>query len=57
MKGNLSLVNSEWTGRRFRDLYGVDPVTLYPPVPGSVPARAVGGTRERLRLYRADSPG
>ena len=37
MKGNLSLVNSEWTGRRFRDLYGVEPVTLYPPVPGAFP--------------------
>ncbi len=37
MKGNLSLVNSEWTGRRFRDLYGIEPVTLYPPVPGAFP--------------------
>jgi glycosyltransferase involved in cell wall biosynthesis len=36
IRGNLTLVNSEWTGRRFRERYdGGDTVTLYPPVFGA----------------------
>jgi glycosyltransferase involved in cell wall biosynthesis len=34
MKSNLTVVNSDWTGRQFKDVYGIDPVTIYPPVPG-----------------------
>ncbi|MEM7226198.1 MAG: glycosyltransferase [Pseudomonadota bacterium] len=34
---NLSLANSDWTGRRFEDCYGTRPRTLYPPVPGGFP--------------------
>jgi len=34
---NLTLVNSDWTGAAFRQCYGGDPVTVYPPVPGGFP--------------------
>jgi glycosyltransferase involved in cell wall biosynthesis len=37
MKNNLSLVNSNWTGRRLKEFYGIDSHTLYPPVPGVFP--------------------
>jgi glycosyltransferase involved in cell wall biosynthesis len=29
---NLTLVNSDWTGGVVRDAYGIDPITVYPPV-------------------------
>ncbi len=32
---NLTLVNSDWTGDRFRHLHGGEPRTLYPPVTGT----------------------
>lgn len=32
IKRNLTLVNSDWTGQRFRQSYGVDSATLYPPI-------------------------
>ena len=35
---NMSLANSDWTGRRFEVYYGVRPRTVYPPVPGGFPA-------------------
>lgn len=34
IRRNLSLANSDWTGRKFRELYGTGALTLYPPVPG-----------------------
>ena len=34
---NMSLANSDWTGRKFEDCYGTRPRTLYPPVPGGFP--------------------
>ncbi len=36
IRDNLTLVNSDWTGEKFRQRYGGSPVTLYPPV--SAPA-------------------
>jgi glycosyltransferase involved in cell wall biosynthesis len=35
IRGNLTLVNSDWTGRSFREQYGGETVTLYPPVFGT----------------------
>ncbi len=32
IRDNLTLVNSDWTGEKFRQRYGGSPVTLYPPV-------------------------
>jgi glycosyltransferase involved in cell wall biosynthesis len=37
LAANLSLVNSGWTGLKFRRLHGVEPRTLYPPVTGRFP--------------------
>ena len=37
MHRNKTLVNSEWTRNRFREAYGVDATTVYPPVPGDFP--------------------
>jgi glycosyltransferase involved in cell wall biosynthesis len=37
MARNLSLVNSDWTGRLVTRWYGVPTSTLYPPVPGEFP--------------------
>ncbi len=34
---NVSLANSDWTGRKFEACYGTRPRTLYPPVPGGFP--------------------
>ncbi len=34
MRANLTLVNSDWTGRWVGHCYGVPTETLYPPVPG-----------------------
>ena len=34
-KNNLILVNSDWTGDRVREFYGIEPITVYPPVPGN----------------------
>jgi glycosyltransferase involved in cell wall biosynthesis len=34
---NLTLANSDWTGRVFEECYGVRPRTVYPPVPGGFP--------------------
>jgi glycosyltransferase involved in cell wall biosynthesis len=35
MRNNLTLVNSDWTGRRVWELCGIEAKTVYPPVPGS----------------------
>jgi glycosyltransferase involved in cell wall biosynthesis len=32
IRANLTLVNSDWTGDKFRQRYGGSPVTLHPPV-------------------------
>jgi len=32
MKRNLTLVNSDWTGRRIQEVYGLKTCTVYPPV-------------------------
>jgi glycosyltransferase involved in cell wall biosynthesis len=37
MKENLTLVNSDWTGRKVKESYGIEPITVYPPVPGFFP--------------------
>jgi glycosyltransferase involved in cell wall biosynthesis len=37
MRENLTLVNSDWTGRVFHDTHGVGTVTLYPPVASEFP--------------------
>lgn len=37
MRQNLTLVNSDWTGAVVRRLYGIEPITLYPPVQGIFP--------------------
>ena len=37
MKENLTLVNSDWTGRKVKESYGIEPITVYPPVPGMFP--------------------
>jgi glycosyltransferase involved in cell wall biosynthesis len=37
MRENLTLVNSDWTGRVFHETHGVEPVTLYPPVASDFP--------------------
>jgi glycosyltransferase involved in cell wall biosynthesis len=34
---NVSLVNSDWTGRVFKLYYGAEARTIYPPVPGGFP--------------------
>jgi glycosyltransferase involved in cell wall biosynthesis len=37
MRRNRTIVNSDWTGRRFRTAYQAEAVTLYPPAPGEFP--------------------
>jgi glycosyltransferase involved in cell wall biosynthesis len=37
MKRNVTLTNSNWTAKKFREAYGVAPETVYPPVLGSFP--------------------
>lgn len=34
MKANRTLVNSDWTGRLVKRVYGIDPTTVHPPAPG-----------------------
>lgn len=40
MRSNVTLVNSAWTGALVRRLHGIEPLTLYPPAAGNVPAVA-----------------
>ena len=37
MKQTVTLVNSNWTGCRVREIYGMPARTVYPPVPGTFP--------------------
>lgn len=37
MRQNITLVNSDWTGRLVRSRHGIEPVTLYPPAAGPFP--------------------
>ncbi|MGH7964406.1 MAG: glycosyltransferase [Candidatus Binatia bacterium] len=37
MKQNLTLVNSDWTGTVVRELYGIESLTVFPPVAGDFP--------------------
>jgi glycosyltransferase involved in cell wall biosynthesis len=37
MKRNLTLANSEFTARAIRELYGIEPVVVYPPAVGQFP--------------------
>jgi glycosyltransferase involved in cell wall biosynthesis len=37
MRRNRTIVNSDWTGRRFRTAYQAETVILYPPAPGQFP--------------------
>lgn len=38
VRANLTLVNSAYTAARVRARYGIEPVVLYPPVPGEFPS-------------------
>ena len=38
MQQNITLANSNWTGAIVKDAYGIEPTTLYPPVPGDFPS-------------------
>jgi glycosyltransferase involved in cell wall biosynthesis len=37
MKANHTLVNSDWTGRLVKRVYGIDSTTVHPPAPGIFP--------------------
>jgi len=37
VKANRTLVNSDWTGRWVKRVYGIDSTTVYPPAPGTFP--------------------
>jgi glycosyltransferase involved in cell wall biosynthesis len=37
MKANRTLVNSDWTGRLVKRVYGIDSTTVHPPAPGIFP--------------------
>jgi glycosyltransferase involved in cell wall biosynthesis len=37
MKANHTLVNSGWTGRLIKRVYGIDSTTVHPPAPGIFP--------------------
>ncbi|MER3446052.1 MAG: hypothetical protein C4291_04095 [Candidatus Dadabacteria bacterium] len=37
MKDNLTLVNSDWTGNKVKERYGIDATTVYPPIPDKFP--------------------
>jgi glycosyltransferase involved in cell wall biosynthesis len=37
MRQNLTLVNSDWTGKIYHDSYNSTSLTVYPPVPGKFP--------------------
>lgn len=37
MKNNVTLVNSDWTGSKVKEFYGIDAITVYPPIPGEFP--------------------
>ena len=36
---NLTLVNSDWTGRKMQAFYGIESQTVFPPVPGAFDVR------------------
>jgi len=42
MKANHTLVNSDWTGRWVKRVYGIDSTTVHPPAPGIFPQIAWG---------------
>ena len=37
MKNNVTLVNSDWTRTKIKEIYGIEATTVYPPVVGSFP--------------------
>jgi glycosyltransferase involved in cell wall biosynthesis len=37
MKANHTLVNSDWTGRWVKEVYGINTTTVHPPAPGLFP--------------------
>jgi glycosyltransferase involved in cell wall biosynthesis len=37
-KDNLTIANSDWSGRLFKEVCGIESGTIYPPVPGEFPA-------------------
>ncbi len=37
VRDNVTLVNSDWTGKVFEERYGAAALTVYPPVPGGFP--------------------
>lgn len=48
MKQNLTLVNSDWTGDVVRNLYGIEPLTVFPPVAGDFPDLSWDKRRDRF---------
>jgi glycosyltransferase involved in cell wall biosynthesis len=38
VKQNITLVNSNWTGRIIGGAYGIEPITVYPPIPEDLPS-------------------
>ncbi len=53
---NLTLVNSDWTGERFREWYGAPATTLAPPVPGEFPEVPWSERHDRLVCVGRLSP-
>jgi glycosyltransferase involved in cell wall biosynthesis len=37
-KGNMTLVDSDWTGGFVQEVFGLDTITVYPPVPAKYPS-------------------
>ena len=37
MRRNVTLVNSAYIAAKVRDLHGIEPIVLHPPVPGAIP--------------------
>jgi glycosyltransferase involved in cell wall biosynthesis len=56
LRANVSLVNSEWTGRHVRAFLGVEPRTLYPPVVDPAPAPAWSARRRGFLAIGRLSP-
>jgi glycosyltransferase involved in cell wall biosynthesis len=53
---NLTLVNSDWTGRRFHETYGGPTRTVHPPAPGSFPPTPWNERADRFVVLGRVSP-
>ena len=56
MKRNRTVVNSDWTGKWVRRVYGIDAATLYPPAPGDFPDVPWGDREEAFVVIGRLSP-